>query len=80
MTRDEMVASVQVMRAGLRAALRCASRPEPDWAGAAKELDGVNELSCELWQECVRESWSEAALRPWSGAAAPTGEERGELS
>lgn len=60
MTRDEMVANVQTMRAGLRAALRCASGPVPDWAGAAKELDGVNELSCELWRGCVRESWRAA--------------------
>ena len=56
-TRDELVASVQTMRAALRAALRRASGPVPDWAGAAKELDGVNELSCELWQGCIRESW-----------------------
>ena len=55
-TRDEMVANVQIMRAVLRAALRCASGPVPDWAGAAKELDGVNEMSCELWRDCVRES------------------------
>lgn len=79
MTRDEMAAYVQVMRAGLRAALRCASGPMPDWAGAAKELDGVNELSCELWRMCIRESWSEAALRPWRGAAA-SNDERGETS
>ena len=72
MTRDEMTAAVQCMRAGLRAALRCASRPEPDWAGAAKELDGVNEMSCELWQGCVRESWRRHA--------APTDDERGETS
>ena len=56
MTRDEMVVNVQIMRAGLRAALRCASRPEPDWEGAARALDKVNELSCELWRDCVRES------------------------
>lgn len=56
MTRDELVASVQTMRAALCAALRCASRPEPDWDGAARALDKVNELSCELWQGCVRES------------------------
>ena len=56
-TRDEMVAAVQDMRAGLRAALRCASRPEPDWEGAARALDKVNELSCELWQGCIRENW-----------------------
>ena len=60
MTRDEMVASVQDMRAGLRAALRCASGPVPDWAGAARALDGVNEMSCELWRDCVRESWRAA--------------------
>ena len=60
MTRDEMVASVQDMRAGLRAALRCASGPVPDWAGAARALDGVNEMSCELWRNCVRESWRAA--------------------
>ena len=56
-TRDEMVANVQTMRAALRAALRCASRPEPDWEGAARALDKVNELSCELWQGCIRENW-----------------------
>ena len=56
-TRDEMVANVQTMRAALRAALRCASRPEPDWEGAARALDKVNELSCELWQGCIRERW-----------------------
>ena len=56
-TRDEMVANVQTMRSALRTALRCASRPEPDWDGAARALDKINELSCELWQGCVRESW-----------------------
>ena len=56
-TRELLLASVQTMRAALRAALRCASRPEPDWEGAARALDKVNELSCELWQGCVRESW-----------------------
>ena len=56
-TRDELVASVQTMRSALRTALRCASRPEPDWEGAARALDKVNERSCELWQGCVRESW-----------------------
>ena len=79
MTRDEMVAYVQVMRAGLRAALRCASGPVPDWAGAAKELDGINELSCELWRACIRESWREAADMARWAAAAPR-DERGELS
>ena len=57
MTRDEMVAAVQDIRAELRTALRRASVPEPDWEGAARALDKVNELSCELWQGCVRESW-----------------------
>lgn len=56
MTREELTSAVQHIRSGLRAALRCASRPEPDWDGAAKALDKVNELSCELWQGCVRES------------------------
>ena len=56
-TRELLLASVQAMRSALRAALRCASRPEPDWDGAARALDKVNELSCELWQGCVRESW-----------------------
>lgn len=72
MTRDELVADVQIMRAGLRAALRCASGPQPDWAGAAKELDGINEMSCEMWRGCIRESWRVAAE-----AAARDGE-RGE--
>lgn len=57
MTRDELVASVQTMRAALRAALRCASRPEPDWEGAARALDKVNGLSCELWRGCISERW-----------------------
>ena len=75
MTRDEMVANVQIMRAALRAALRCASGPVPDWAGAAKELDGVNEMSCELWRGCIRESWRVAA-----GYAATADCKRGETS
>ena len=57
MTREELTYAVQHIRSGLRAALRCASRPEPDWEGAARALDKVNDLSCELWQGCVRESW-----------------------
>ena len=57
MTREELTSIVQHIRSGLRAALRCASRPEPDWEGAARALDKVNEQSCELWQGCVRESW-----------------------
>ena len=60
MTREELVASVQDMRAALRVVVRCTSRPNPDWAGAEKALDAVNELSCELWQGCVRESWRAA--------------------
>lgn len=57
MSREELTSIVQHIRSGLRAALRCASRPEPDWEGAARALDKVNKLSCELWQGCVRESW-----------------------
>lgn len=38
MTRDDLAAAVQIVRAELRAALRCASRPEPDWDGAAGHL------------------------------------------
>lgn len=57
MTRDDAINAVQDIRAELRAALRCASRPEPDWEGAAKAIDTVNEQSCELWQGCLRESW-----------------------
>ena len=57
MTRDEMVAAVQDIRAELRAALRRASVSEPDWDGAARALDKVNGLSCELWRGCIRESW-----------------------
>ena len=56
MTREELTSAVQHIRSGLRAALRCASRPDPDWDGAARALDKVNELSCELWRDCVRES------------------------
>lgn len=43
-------------RGGLSRALRCLSIPDTDWAGAARALDGVNELTCRLWQACVRES------------------------
>lgn len=57
MTRDEVANYVQDIRAELRSALRCVSRPEPDWEGAAKAIDTVNERSCELWQVCLSESW-----------------------
>lgn len=57
MTREELTSIVQHIRSGLRAALRCASRPEPDWEGAARAIDKVNGLSCELWQGCIREGW-----------------------
>lgn len=47
---------IAVMRDDLSRALRCLSIPDPDWEGAARALDEVNERSCRLWRECVRES------------------------
>lgn len=60
MTCEELTSAVQDMRAELRSVLRCTHRPNPDWEGAAKALDKVNEMSCEVWQGCLRESWSVA--------------------
>lgn len=57
MTREEVTNCVQDIRAELQKTLRCVSRPEPDWEGAAKAIDTVNLFSCELWQGCLRESW-----------------------
>lgn len=57
MTTEKARDLIAEMRGGLSRALRCLSIPDADWAGAARALDGVNELTCRLWQECVRESW-----------------------
>ena len=67
MTREELTSAVQNIRSGLRAALRCASRPEPDWDSAAGHLyraerDCRRTATACVWQEAVDE------------------EERGELS
>lgn len=43
------------IRAELRRAMRCVSRPEPDWAGAARALDEANGITCGLWCRCVTE-------------------------
>ena len=60
MTRDEMVAAVQDIRAELRAALRRASVPDPDWDSAAGHLyraerDCRRAATACVWQEAVDE-------------------------
>ena len=67
MTRDEMVAAVQDIRAELRAALRCASRPEPDWDSAAGHLYRSERDCRRAATACVRQGVEDE-------------EERGELS
>ena len=57
MTDKEARDRVTTMRDGLRRAMRALSRPKPDWAGAARALDEVNDASCRAWADCVRESW-----------------------
>ena len=67
MTRDEMVAAVQDIRAELRAALRRASVPEPDWDSAAGHLYRVERDCRRAATACVRQGVEDE-------------EERGELS
>lgn len=75
MTADDARDRISEMREALRRASRAVSVPKPDWAGAARAMDGVNEQSCELWQACVRESWKAPFAR--AGRAVPD-DERGE--
>lgn len=67
MTRDEMVAYVQDIRAELRAALRRASVPEPDWDSAAGHLYRAERDCRRAATACVRQGVEDE-------------EERGELS
>ena len=67
MTRDEMVASVQGIRAELRSALRRASVPEPDWDSAAGHLYRAERDCRRAATACVRQGVEDE-------------EERGELS
>lgn len=66
MTRDEMVAAVQDIRAELRAALRRASVPEPDWDSAAGHLYRAERDCRRAATACVRQGVED-------------GEERGEI-
>ena len=66
MTRDEMVASVQGIRAELRSALRRASVPEPDWDSAAGHLYRAERDCRRAATACVRQGVEDE-------------EERGEL-
>lgn len=67
MTRDELIGAVQDIRAELRAALRRASVPEPDWDSAAGHLYRAE-------RDCRRA----ATACVWQGVEDE--EERGELS
>ena len=67
MTRDEMVAAVQDIREELRAALRRASVPEPDWDSAAGHLYRAERDCRRAATACVRQGVEDE-------------EERGELS
>ena len=60
MTSDELRGAVQDIRAELRAALRRASVPEPDWDSAAGHLyraerDCRRAATACVWQEAVDE-------------------------
>ena len=66
-TRDEMVAAVQDIRAELRSALRRASVPEPDWDSAAGHLYRAERDCRRAATACVRQGVEDE-------------EERGELS
>ena len=67
MTCDELIAAVQDIRAELRAALRRASVPDPDWDSAAGHLYRAE-------RDCRRA----ATACVWQGVEDE--EERGELS
>ena len=67
MTRDEMVAAVQDIREELRAALRRASVPNPDWDSAAGHLYRAERDCRRAATACVRQGVEDD-------------EERGELS
>ena len=55
MTRDEMVTYVQDIRAELRAALRRASVPNPDWDSAAGHLYRAERDCRRAATACVRQ-------------------------
>ena len=60
MTCDELIGAVQDIRAELRAALRRASVPNPDWDSAAGHLyraerDCRRAATACVWQEAVDE-------------------------
>ena len=67
MTRDDVTSAVQDIRAELRAALRCASGPVPDWADAAGHLYRAERDCRRAATACVRQGVEDE-------------EERGELS
>ena len=67
MTCDELIAAVQDIRAELRAALRRASVPEPDWDSAAGHLYRAERDCRRAATACVRQEVEDE-------------EERGELS
>lgn len=67
MTCDELIAAVQDIRAELRAALRRASVPDPDWDSAAGHLYRAERDCRRAATACVRQGVEDE-------------EERGELS
>lgn len=67
MTSDELIEAVQGIRAELRAALRRASVPEPDWDSAAGHLYRAERDCRRTATACVRQGVEDE-------------EERGELS
>lgn len=67
MTCDELIAAVQDIRAELRAALRRASVPNPDWDSAAGHLYRAERDCRRAATACVRQGVEDE-------------EERGELS
>lgn len=58
-TRDEMIAAVQDIRAELRAALRRVSVPKPDWDSAAGHLYRAERDCRRLATDCVRQGVEE---------------------
>ena len=67
MTSDELIEAVQDIRAELRAALRRASVPEPDWDSAAGHLYRAERDCRRAATACVRQGVEDE-------------EEKGELS